>query len=47
MSNKKRNAQSSLFSNLYLDLDLGYTTTLPLILLESPCFSTGETGDKN
>lgn len=47
MSNKKRNAQSSLFPNLYLDLDLGYTTALPLILLESPCFSTGETGDKN
>lgn len=43
----KRNAQSSLFLNLCLDLDLGYTIAVPLILLESPFVSTGEIGNKN
>lgn len=42
----KTNAQSSLFPDLCLGLDLGYTTAVPLILLESPCVSTGETGNK-
>lgn len=43
----KRNAQSSLFPDLCLALDLGYIIAVPLILLESPCVSTGETGNKN
>lgn len=44
---KKKPTQSSIFQNLYLDLDLSYTIVAPLILLESLCVSTKETDNKN